>query len=243
MAVRHQVGGSAWEEKAHALAPLTLGKSVQVQNQTGPHANKWDLSGVVTEVLDYEAYLVKIDGTGRVSKQNRRYLKPIRTYREILMGRESNSSPSNSSELVVSTPVHSKVSSRVSSPAVSSPLSLSTAVPVELFDSGHVLVYGDMSGQTSFRSGGCQPPERPDNVVRLDTERGGISNSHSENEGRVEGGAQTTVPADGSGPGILCSNDENVSVAKSRGRQAAKVPSQLVVGNPQGWHFNHAKGR
>ena len=68
---------------------MSEGQCVQVQNQTGPNANKWDLSGKVVEVLDYQSYLVKMDGTGRVSKRNRRFLKPIRTYRELLLEREA----------------------------------------------------------------------------------------------------------------------------------------------------------
>ena len=32
------------------LNELVAGSAVQVQNQTGPHAGKWDLSGKVVEV-------------------------------------------------------------------------------------------------------------------------------------------------------------------------------------------------
>ena len=68
---------------------MGVGQTVQVQNQTGPYAKKWDLSGKVVEVLDYHSYLVKMDGSGRVSKRNRRFLKPIRTYREILADKDN----------------------------------------------------------------------------------------------------------------------------------------------------------
>ena len=53
LAVRHQVSGEAWAEKSRELAPLTVGQSVQVQNQTGPNSNKWDLSGRIVEVQDF----------------------------------------------------------------------------------------------------------------------------------------------------------------------------------------------
>ena len=48
------------------------------------------------------------------------------------------------------------------------------------------------------------------------------------------------------GPGTLetsASTNIDVSVANSRGRRAVKVPSRLVVGNSEGWHFNRAEGR
>ena len=48
---------------------------VYVQNQRGPHPNKWDRSGVVVDVGDNEQYLVKIDGSGRLTLRNRRFLR------------------------------------------------------------------------------------------------------------------------------------------------------------------------
>ena len=59
------------------LKPLAQGDVVQVQNQRGNHANKWDLSGTVIEVQPFDAYLIKMDGTGRITKRNRRFLKSI----------------------------------------------------------------------------------------------------------------------------------------------------------------------
>ena len=35
------------------LHPLEIGDSVQIQNQTGAHPNKWSNTGVVSEVLPY----------------------------------------------------------------------------------------------------------------------------------------------------------------------------------------------
>ena len=53
MADRHQVAGEFWLEKSRELALLLVGQSVQVQNQTGKNANKWDSSGKVVEVQDF----------------------------------------------------------------------------------------------------------------------------------------------------------------------------------------------
>ena len=71
LAVQHQVRGALRAEKSHELGPLSVGQSVQIQNQTGPNANKWDLSGIVVEDQGFQSYLVRMDGTGRITKRNR----------------------------------------------------------------------------------------------------------------------------------------------------------------------------
>jgi hypothetical protein len=77
LAKRHLSVKTTLTSKSKALKPLTVGQLVQVQNQRGPHANKWDLSGVITEVLPYDSYLIKMDGSGRVTKRNRQFIKTI----------------------------------------------------------------------------------------------------------------------------------------------------------------------
>ena len=69
------VKGEEWSAHTRELSELEFGCVVQVQNQAGPHANKWDLSGVVVELLGHDSYTVRMDGTGRLSKRNRRFLK------------------------------------------------------------------------------------------------------------------------------------------------------------------------
>ena len=49
LAKRHLVRGAGWDKHTKVLAELSPGDVVQVQNQVGPHARKWDLSGVVVE--------------------------------------------------------------------------------------------------------------------------------------------------------------------------------------------------
>ena len=89
LAKRHLVRGKELTEKTRVLSPLVVGQVVQVQNQRGQHANKWDLSGVVVEVGEFDAYLVKMDGSGRISKRNRQYLRPICAVSDILAERDS----------------------------------------------------------------------------------------------------------------------------------------------------------
>jgi hypothetical protein len=62
-------------EHAHPLQPLLLGDRVYVQNQRGNHPNRWDYSGFIVEVYDHDSYLVKVDGSGRLTKRNRKYLR------------------------------------------------------------------------------------------------------------------------------------------------------------------------
>ena len=54
------------------LPPMVLGTKVHVQNQAN---NRWDRSGTITEVLPFRKYTVQMDGSGRLTKRNRRHLK------------------------------------------------------------------------------------------------------------------------------------------------------------------------
>ena len=69
---------------ARLLPQLHAGEKVFIQNQNGPHPNKWDRSGVVLENIGYNQYRVKVDGSGRVTNRNRRFLRlytlPTTTY-------------------------------------------------------------------------------------------------------------------------------------------------------------------
>jgi hypothetical protein len=49
------------------LQPLSVGSRAFVQNQRGLCPNKWDESGIVVETLPHDQYLVKIDGSGRLT--------------------------------------------------------------------------------------------------------------------------------------------------------------------------------
>ena len=74
---RHLARHTDLLNKSKTLKPLQLHDIVQVQNQRGSHSNKWDLSGTIVEVLNFDAYVVKMDGSGRVTKRNRQFLRPI----------------------------------------------------------------------------------------------------------------------------------------------------------------------
>ena len=72
---RQSAAHSRWDEHTGGLSPLRCGDRVHVQNQHGNHPGKWDCTGVVTEVLQYHQYAVRMDVSGRLTTRNRRHLR------------------------------------------------------------------------------------------------------------------------------------------------------------------------
>ena len=65
-----------YNRKAHHLPPLMVGDTVVVQNRGD---KKWSRSGTIVEKLDHRQYQIRMHGSGRVSLQNRRFIKKIRS--------------------------------------------------------------------------------------------------------------------------------------------------------------------
>ena len=72
---RHIKTHEYWSENTRRLPALAVGDYVRIQNQTGQHPNKWDRTGTVVEVKQHDQYQVKVDGSGRVTLRNRRFLR------------------------------------------------------------------------------------------------------------------------------------------------------------------------
>ena len=72
---RHMRHQDKWSEHTKTLPPLQVGDRVRIQNQTGPHPNKWDRTGIVIEVRQFHQYLIRIDGSGRQTLRNRKFLR------------------------------------------------------------------------------------------------------------------------------------------------------------------------
>ena len=72
---RHMRSAERWSEHTKRLPPLTVGDHVRVQNQMGPHPLKWDKTGVVVEVRQFDQYVIRVDGSGRVTLRNRKFLR------------------------------------------------------------------------------------------------------------------------------------------------------------------------
>ena len=71
---RHMKAAERWLEHTRRLPPLKAGGTVRIQNQTGPCINKYDKTGMVIEVRLFDQYVVKVDGCGRVTLRNRKFL-------------------------------------------------------------------------------------------------------------------------------------------------------------------------
>ena len=72
---RHMRHQDKWSEHTKTLSPLQVGDRVRIQNQTGPYPNKWDRTGIVIEVCQFHQYLIRIDGSGRQTLRNRKFLR------------------------------------------------------------------------------------------------------------------------------------------------------------------------
>ena len=71
-----------WSEHTKRLPPLAVGNHVRIQNQTSPYPSKWDKTGVVVEVRQFDQYVIRIDGSGRMTTRNRKFLRkyfPVQT--------------------------------------------------------------------------------------------------------------------------------------------------------------------
>ncbi len=91
-------------EHTRSLPPLSLGDRVFLQNQQGPHPTKWDKSGTVMERRDYDQYWVKVDGSGRLTLRNRRFLRKF-IPATVVIGNRHNPLPQRTKDDTPSTPV------------------------------------------------------------------------------------------------------------------------------------------
>ena len=64
-----------WTVHTRRLPPLVVGHHMHIQNQTGPHPNKWDKTGVIIEVHQFDQYVVRVDGSGRITLRNLKFLR------------------------------------------------------------------------------------------------------------------------------------------------------------------------
>lgn len=74
---RYQSCQKRLAEHSKALPSLEVGDRVSVQNQTGNKPTKWDRTGTIVEIRDFDKYIVKVDGSGRLTLRNRRFLRKL----------------------------------------------------------------------------------------------------------------------------------------------------------------------
>ena len=66
-------------EHTQKLPDLILGDHVRIQNQIGTQPLKWDKSGKVVEVRQHDQYVIKVDGSGRVTLKKSNISMPFYT--------------------------------------------------------------------------------------------------------------------------------------------------------------------
>ena len=94
LAQRHIVKEEQLRHGAKQLPPLLPGDQVFVQDQAAAkQPGKWRTTGRVLESEGFDSYLVKIHGSNRLTKRNRRFLRKIIPYNEALYAKTVPSPP------------------------------------------------------------------------------------------------------------------------------------------------------
>ena len=70
---------------------------ISIQNQVGQSPRKWDRTGTIIEVRQFDQYAVKVDGSGRVTLRNRKFL---RRFTPVMPQNSSFQTPSHSTPLI-----------------------------------------------------------------------------------------------------------------------------------------------
>ena len=78
LAKRHVAHHEAWSAHTKSLKPLLPGETVFIQNQVGPNPKRWERKEVIVESKNFDQYLVKVHGSGRVTLRNRKFLRSFK---------------------------------------------------------------------------------------------------------------------------------------------------------------------
>ncbi|CAG2237462.1 unnamed protein product [Mytilus edulis] len=80
---RHMKVAEKLCEHTKQLPPLTLTIGVRIQNQIGANSLQWDKTGQVIEVRQFNQYVIQVDGSGRDTLRNRKFIRkyePVKKY-------------------------------------------------------------------------------------------------------------------------------------------------------------------
>uniref|UniRef100_A0A0L8FUD1 Uncharacterized protein n=1 Tax=Octopus bimaculoides TaxID=37653 RepID=A0A0L8FUD1_OCTBM len=72
---RHMHAAKRLSEHICPHPPLTVRDCIQIQNQVRPNPTKWDKTSVIIEVHQFNQYVLRVDGSGRVTLHNRKFLQ------------------------------------------------------------------------------------------------------------------------------------------------------------------------
>ena len=74
MAKHYIKSAEYYSTHSQAPHPLIEGDMVLIQNQTGNNPKRWKKTGHVIEALKDQQHCVKVDGSNRITLQNRHFL-------------------------------------------------------------------------------------------------------------------------------------------------------------------------
>ena len=80
---RHYAKSESLHDRTKTLPRLIAGDNVYIQDQTGKTPKRWNKSGKVIEVLPHDSYLVRVDGSFRTTKRNRKFLRKFTPFMEV----------------------------------------------------------------------------------------------------------------------------------------------------------------
>ena len=86
LAQRHMAKKEELTRGTKHLPPLQEGDTVMIQDQSTHKPGRWTKTGRIVEVLEFDSYLVKIDGSNHVTKRNRKFLRKFSTFIEKVAG-------------------------------------------------------------------------------------------------------------------------------------------------------------
>ena len=106
LAKRHGRMEERLKHGSRVLPPLSCGDTVVLQDlQTNNgKPGRWTKSGKVVEVLPYDAYLVRIDGSRGVTQRNRRFLRKMQPFSPAIPFTSEELSPSRAITRAMMTP-------------------------------------------------------------------------------------------------------------------------------------------
>lgn len=82
-------------ERARNLDRMSIGDRCFVQNQTGNSPKRWDRTGTVVDAGAHDQYVIKIDGSGRLTSRNRRFLRKFQPASMIIQPAPAHNGPND----------------------------------------------------------------------------------------------------------------------------------------------------
>ena len=82
---RHFLKAETLETASRKLSELQQQDHVYIQDQSGLSPKAWSKSGTIVECLPHNSYLVRIDGSGHLTRRNRQFLRKFIPYTNTLV--------------------------------------------------------------------------------------------------------------------------------------------------------------